>query len=257
MTEVTKKLQYIFFGKVHPERCLVSISELRIRIIALDGEINGELVFYASLSQIIAVFNCDKIIQNYLTLKNSVEDFIRTAVDALGYTNGCGYDIEIIEMIDSLGNSPTVFGVGIPAIKDSAKEAGVTFQHVMDVFKDPRGWHLMRCLAVLREAIRVPKDTGFFCYRGVESLRQFFRQEKEAKDDKQSWEMLRTELGVDRSDLDEIKRWANPLRHGDSVAISDAARASVFKLTWSIVNVCRQAVSDSRTDFLSYGFRLA
>jgi hypothetical protein len=236
VTEVSKNLQYIFFGKVHPERCLVSIPELRIRVVTEDREIDGDLVFYVSLSQIIAIFSCDRLVQNYLTLKNSVEDLIRTAIDALGYTNGCGYDIEIIEIIDSLGNSPTVFGVGIPAIRDSAKEAGVTFQNVMDVFRDPRGWRLKRCLADLREAIRVPQDTGFFCYRGIESLRQFFKQEKETKDDKQSWEILRTELGVDRSDLDEIKKWADPLRHGDSVAISDAMRASVFRRTWSIVN---------------------
>lgn len=236
MTEVSKKLQYTFFGKVHPERCLVSISELRIKIKTIDGEIDGELVFYISLSQIIAVFSCDKPVQNYYTLRNSVEDFIRTAVDALGYTIGCGYDIEIIEMIDSLGNIPTVFGVGIPAIENSAKDAGVTFQLITNIFRDARGTYLMRCLADLREAIRSPENTGFFCYRGIESLRQFFGREKETSDDKKSWAMLRKELGVDRLDIDNIKKFADPLRHGDRVAMSDAERAHVFKLTWGIVN---------------------
>ena len=236
MTEGLKRFQYTFFGKVHPERCLVSLPELRIKIRTTEGEINGELVFYISLSQIVALFSCDKQVHDFYTLKNSVEDSIRTAVDALGYTIACGYDIEIIEMIDSLGNTPTVFGVGIPAIKNSAKEAGVTFPNIMDVFQDARGKYLMRCLADLREAIRVPTNTGFFCYRGIESLRQFFMHERLAKDDKKSWELLRTELDVDRSDLDEVKILADPLRHGDIVPISDAERAKVLKLTWGIVN---------------------
>jgi len=236
MPDVSEKFRYTFFGKAHPERCLVSIGELRIEIKNTEGEINGELVFYISLSQIVAVFSCDKQVENYLTLKNSVENLIRTAVDALGYTLACGYDIEIVDMIDSLGNAPIVFGVVIPAIVSSAKDAGVTFLNIIDVFKDARGKYLMRCLADLREAIRVPGDTGFFCYRGIESLRQFFIHQEVAKDDKTSWEMLRTELNVDRSDLDEIKVFADPLRHGDFVAISDAERAKVFRLTWSIVN---------------------
>jgi hypothetical protein len=236
MTEVSNKVQYTFFGKVHPERCMVSIPGLSAAVKTSDGEINGKLTYYISLSQITAILVCDKQVQNVLTLKNFVEDWVRIAVDALGYILACGYDIEITEMIDSLGNSPIVFGVVIPAVQDSAKNAGVTFDSIMKVFKDIQSGYLQLCLADLREAIRVPRNTGFFCYRAIESLRQFFVHEKGAKNDKASWEMLRSELDIDKSNIDMIKRLADPVRHGGSVAISDSERSEVFKLTWGIVN---------------------
>lgn len=230
------RVQYTFSGKVHPERANVSIADVRAQLKASGGEIDGELRYYIALSQVTATFVCEKAVPNVWTLKNYVEDAIRVALDGLGYTLGCGYDLEVTSMIDSLGNRPVVFGVGIPAVEKTAAEAGVKFEHIMDVFKDAAGGYLQHCLADLREAIRVPKDTGFFCYRAIESLRQFFVHEKGAKDDKASWEMLRAELDVNRADIDTIKRFADPARHGHSAEITDDQRANVFSLTWGIVN---------------------
>jgi hypothetical protein len=236
MANIDKKLQYTFFGKVYPERCNVSITEIRAKVATPGDEINGELRYYISLSQVTATFVCEKPVANVYTLKNYVEDAIRVALDALGYTMACGYDLEVTEMIDSLGNRPIVFGVGITAKEKAASDAGVSFEDIMEVFKDVRGGYLQLSLGDLREAIRVPKDTGFFCYRAIESLRQFFLREKGAKDEKSSWEMLRSELRVDRADINAIKKLADPVRHGDSVAISDAQRAKTFIRTWGIVN---------------------
>jgi len=104
----------------------------------------------------------------------------------------------------------------------------------MGLFRDPRSSHLQRAFADLREAIRSPKDTGFFCYRAIESLRQFFVVELNAPD-KQSWEVLRTALQIDRPTIDYVKTFADSARHGAGAAISDGERAEVFKKTWSIV----------------------
>jgi hypothetical protein len=236
MTEIAKGVQYTFFGKVHPERTNVSIPEVRARLGVHGDEIYGELRYYISLSQVTATFVCEEPLPNVFTLKNSIEDAIRVALDALGYTLACGYDLDVTQMMDSLGNRPVVFGVGIPAIEKAASDAGVSYGIIMELFKDARGGYLQRCLADLREAIRVPKDTGFFCFRAIESLRQFFLRERGAKDDKSSWEMLRSELAVDRADIDAIQTLADPVRHGGSVAVSDAQRAKTFALTWGIVN---------------------
>ncbi|MEO6697704.1 MAG: hypothetical protein ABIN45_06870 [Gammaproteobacteria bacterium] len=183
MTEVTMAVQYTFFGKVHPERCNVSIPEVRAKVGTLGDEIHGELRYYISCSQATATFVCEKPVANVYTLKNNVEGSIRAALDALGYALACGYDLEVTEVIDSLGNTPIVFGVNIPAVEKAAAESGVTFEVIMNLFGDARGEYLQRCLSDLREAIRAPKDTGFFCYRAIESLRQFFRHENRATDD--------------------------------------------------------------------------
>jgi hypothetical protein len=236
MTEVSNKVRYTFFGKVFPERTCVSISGLRAWITSEDNEISGELLLYISLSQVIAIFSCDKKVQNYFSLKNYVEDSIRVPLDAFGYTNACGYDIEITAMIDSDGNPPTIFGVGIPAIEKAAQDAGITFQKIMEIFNNVKGKHLKLCLADLREAIRWPENTGFFCYRAIESLRQYFVHENGVEDDRSSWEMLRAELDVDRSHIELIKKYADDPRHGKGVFISDTDRAKMFKLTWDMVN---------------------
>jgi hypothetical protein len=139
-------------------------------------------------------------------------------------------------MIDSVGNPPVVFGVGISAIENSAARADVKLENIVSTFGDRKGQYLQRCLADLREAIRAPKDTGFFCYRGIESLGQFFLQEMKAKDDKVSWELLRSELAVDRVEIETIKGFVDPIRHGGGGWISDSERANVFTLTWNIFN---------------------
>jgi hypothetical protein len=134
-------------------------------------------------------------------------------------------------MMDSGCSSPIVFGVGIPALEQAASTDGVTFESIMKVFNDREGGYLQRCLGDLREAIRAPKDTGFFYYRAVESLRQFFASERGMTADKASWEMLRSELGIDRADIDAIKLMADHGRHGISVAISDDGRAKTLRPT--------------------------
>jgi hypothetical protein len=159
MDLMANTVQYTFFGKVHPERCNVSIPEFRLRVDTPSDEIHGELKYSISLSQVTATFVCEKPIVNILTLKNCVEDAIRVGLDTLGYILACGYDFEVIVMTDSLGNGPVVFGVGIPVIEKEASNAGISFEVIMELFKDAKGRYLQNCLANLREAIRVPKDT--------------------------------------------------------------------------------------------------
>lgn len=229
-------VQYTFFGKVYPERCIVSVDEIRARIGAQGTEIQGDLRYYISLSQVTAVFICEERVSNIFTLKNDVEDAIRMALDALGYTLACGYDLEITQMIDSLGNAPIVFGVNMPAVERTALDAGVSFDMIMSLFTEQRGSYLRRCFADLREAIRVPKDTGFFCYRAIETLKSFFHREAGVADDRTAWELLRSELNVNRPDIEAIKQFADPVRHGGIVAIRDDQRAYIVSLTWRIVN---------------------
>jgi hypothetical protein len=229
-------MQYTFFGKIHPERYNVSIPGVEMKMRFPENGIEGVLRCYIEMSQVSATFQCDEPVANVHTLKNYVEDAIRVALDALGYVLGYGYDLEVTQMTDSEGSRPVVFGVGIPAVKNSAETAGISLDNVIELQRDYRGEQLQRCLSDLREAVRSPKDTGFFCYRAVEALRQFFVCEKGAKDDKSSWEMLRSDLDVVKSDIDKIRDVAKPVRHGGGVLMTDEQRAEIFTLTWDIVN---------------------
>jgi hypothetical protein len=76
-------VQYTFFGKVYPERCNVSIKELHAQVKSPDGDVDGVVRYFISLSQVTATFVGGRPVQNIYTLKNIVEDVIRVALDAL------------------------------------------------------------------------------------------------------------------------------------------------------------------------------
>jgi hypothetical protein len=227
--------RYTFTGVIHPERAAISMSTIPLAVQAPSEDIDGRLYVTIAVSQVTAVFESEQRVRQLHTLKNHVTDAVRVAVDAFGYLTGCGYGAEIVQVVPAESTNPMVFGVDIPALEYKSPDLNARFTEVMSLFWDPRGCHLQRCLADLREAIRSPKDTGFFCYRAIEALRQFFVIETNSATDKESWDAFRTTLQVDRASIDYIKTFADPVRHGAGRAISDGERAEVFKKTWSIV----------------------
>ena len=227
--------RYTFTGVVHPERAVVNVSTITWRLDPPAVPIVGKLTVTIAVSQVTAVFEAENEVSDLNTLKNYVADAVRVEVDTLGYLNGCGYEVEIVQLIPAEATTPLVFGVGIPALGSDSSELPSRFLEIMQVFQDPRGSYLQRCFADLREAIRSPKDTGFFCYRGIEALRQFFVLESGAKGHKNSWDELRQALGVERATIDYVKDFADPVRHGAAKPIADHERAEVFRKTWAVV----------------------
>jgi len=228
--------RYTFTGLVHPERATLSVSRVVSQISARDAGVVGTLTTNIIVSQVTCTFETETVVPNVFTLRNLVSDAVRIVVDAVGFLYGHGYDVEIVQLIRPDSGDPLVFGVDIPVLKPSTPDLTSRMNEVMRLFEDPRGAYLQNCFADLREAIRSPQDTGFFCYRALESLRQFFVEHGAAKSDKASWEQLRSSLKVSRSDIDDIKTFADARRHGKGKGISDAERAEVFRKTWLIVN---------------------
>ncbi|MBD1881456.1 hypothetical protein NC997_14080 [Trichocoleus sp. DQ-A2] len=97
---------------------------------------------------------------------------------------------------------------------------------------------LRRALANLREAIREPNDTGFFCFRAIESIRQHFYEPQDRDTDKPSWERLRNSLRIDRSWIDALTKSyeAGNQRHGKSPYMSGENRVSAMLHTWKVVD---------------------
>jgi len=234
---MNEKICYNFFGIVHPERANVTISRIGMILNLPEvGIVDVEVSSTITCSQIsVSAYSLTKI-EDVPSLKNYIEDAIRIEVDVLGYLNGCGYSIEIIQMIDSLGSPPVIFGVDIPILRPALEsDFTLAFSEIIDLFRDYKSDALRRSLADFREAIRNPKDTAFFCFRSIESLRHFFISEKNAKDKKQSWECLREELGIEKSEIEAIQVFADPIRHGDTRYISGAQRAEVYTITKAMI----------------------
>ena len=79
------------------------------------------------------------------------------------------------------------------------------------------------------------KDTGIFCYRGIESLRRYIADSNNVND-KESWILLRETLEIEREKIDFIKSFADKTRHGGTIYISDENRSKIFNYTWDLVN---------------------
>lgn len=221
---------YTFSGKVLPERTNVSIPTIELNMKAIGTNISGTATIYILLSQVSVILNTNSD-SDLPTLKNYMEYLIRTYIDAYGYLFGRGYDVEITSAINPEGNY-TVFGVGIPELEESQNDRPLSFQQLVTAMN--KSYYLHRALGDLREAIRSPIDTGFFCYRAIESIRQNFK--KEENDDAKSWVNLRKSLLIDRSWIDKVKKFADPVRHGDATYISGEDRILVMQHAWKVID---------------------
>jgi len=231
--------KYVFFGKILPERTNVSIFPLGIGIDFPDSNIKGTIKFSVQLSQIYAEFISEKEVDNIATLKNYIEKAIRAPIDTLGYVLGCGYDVEITSVITDSGNQ-IVWGVGISDnIEEFKKKRPKDFPEIVKLYSDKNGQYLQRCFSNLREAIRNSEDAGFFCYRGIESLAQFFADKHNLDKEKQKkevWTKFRESLGIQRDKIDFIQKFSDPVRHGDTVYISSENMKIILETTWEIVD---------------------
>ena len=228
--------RYTFSGIIYPERAEINLPTIPIRMNAVDAGISGTVIVTSSSSQLSAIFESSSEVNDVFTLKNYVADVVRVIVDGYGYLSGCGYDVEIVKLVLTGGPEPIMFGVDIPVLRPSGTDISVPFTQLMRVFADERSLYVQRSLGDFREAIRSPKDTAFFCYRALESLRQYFVVEEHIPSDKTSWERLRQALAVERATIDYVKTFADPLRHGAGKSISDSERADLFIKTKSIID---------------------
>ena len=85
--------------------------------------------------------------------------------------------------------------------------------------------------------MKSPNDTGFFCYRAIESLKQGFAGRMSLEPDK-AWEAFRSAYDIDKNDIMLVKGFADAARHGNArdASISDSDRAKVFTTTWKVIN---------------------
>ena len=243
---------YIFFGKVLPERAFVTlgpIPRMGIRTILTDTIIDYDAQVVISAAQIMVVAHSNASIDDLETLRNSVETVVRGVVDAFGYIEGRGYDVEITSAVDSTGKSWQVFPVEIAAIQATKNERPLTFGELYavlnpkaDTFDDEYTFRIMQlriALGDLREAIRSIDHSALFCYRAIECLRQCYGARNGQDDDaarRVSWVRMREELCIARSWISEIEKASIRERHGGHRATSGEQRTALMLRTWKVID---------------------
>ena len=243
---------YTFSGTVHPERAYVTLGPIprcRIETRLVDTVLAIDAHILISNAQILVVAICQEKIEDLETLRNTVESAVRGTVDAFGYTEGRGYDVEISSVISSTGEQRAVFGVEVAAIQATKGERPVSFGELYVLMTNPtqsqdeaasfRLMQLRIALGDLREAIRSVDHTALFCYRAIECLRQCYldpnKQDDEAER-RDSWQRMGNELSIDRSWIAQIQEASTLDRHGSHKAMSGEQRANLMLHTWKVVD---------------------
>jgi hypothetical protein len=246
---------FTFFGKVLPERDNLRIPMItEVKIEAREAGIKFDATISISASQVFVVLRNVEGSGDIITLKNYAEYLVRTIIDAQGYISAKGYDVEIVSFADSNGKTG-VFDVGVLHKDLEENKRPLHFHEVtIIVWQSP---HLRRALADLRESIRSPVDTGFFCFRAIESIRQYFVKAEDGKETAPSWERLRTTLRIDRSYFAKVQTFAEPQRHGETPYTSGEDRIDLMRHAWQVVDrFClyllrgRQQLPDTEFDLL-------
>jgi hypothetical protein len=180
------------------------------------------------------------------TLRNSVRSVVFNIVNSYGYIKGSAFEIEITKILKDSGEH-MIFGVEIPVIEQrylllSQEDKGVKFNNLLNLTYGPDGKYFRRCLSDCMMSMRHPEDTGFYCYRALESLKQYFsyRFKLEEKRDVVQWRKMVEELGITESHYLSIESWRKPYayaaRHGVPEAISEEWRIKIFNDTWEAVD---------------------
>ncbi len=225
---------YTFTGKVYPERAPIQRLQLTQQLHHQEAELQGTLHVWIQVSQVTVIFSTKEEVKDLATLKNIAEEFVRLAVDIEGYRRGGGYDVEMIHVIPPGGQAPGVFGCGIGVLEQRSPKPD--YPDFAAALNAPGGHTLRIALADFREAIRIPKDTGFFCYRAAEALRQMFQNDESDQDKKDSWERMRQTLQIPQADLMFLKTAADAVRHGKGPFISGTDRERALTITSDIID---------------------
>jgi hypothetical protein len=162
-------VNYTFFGVVYPERALIELRHpLSFRLENKEFGISGKIRLAIYKSQIIVDFESNEDVADVPTLRNFVRDAAQTVLDIAGMEVAVAYNADIRSVRGPHGQLE-VFGPSIPAIGiKNSEHRSVEIHRLFSLAgSDP---FLRRALADIRSAISYPVDTGFFCYRAVESL---------------------------------------------------------------------------------------
>lgn len=215
----------VFFGRVHPERANVNISGLPPMQIGFSPDALVEASVRVDVSQVTARVS-GALHADPATERNAIRSVAQLLVDIVGFTNGCGYTVEITGC--SRQGETTVFGCNIPALAEEPLPSPLDFvAFAALVLNDPDGNRrpLRRALGDFRRAILEPDDTPFHCYRAVEALTYHFDPERS-----RGWPALRNALHLSEAWIKaELKEPADQVRHGQVTAVTDEVRLRAFR----------------------------
>lgn len=206
--------EFHVFGVVHPEW---SAAELKFPKFGLKGSVEGEAFISIHGAQVLLTVWATSVNLKDKELNSCFQGLLGHFVYALGFQLGYAYEVEVSAIViqaDAGQASHTYCGVEYPpAAKPS--EIRLPWEILFSAIRHEKAIFLTRAMRDLASAVRTVGDSAFYCYRALESVRQFFGQTKGVgKEKKDVWPIVWSELGVDSALSFKIRDAAEEVRHG-------------------------------------------
>jgi hypothetical protein len=230
----------LFLGQIFPSNSQITISGHDYMFEDEKLAIKGRILVTIKNSQVIIQFISSTFIEDIGTLRNIAHDNARILIEAAGFYTGSILNLNITHAIWGNGSRLAVFTSDAPALKGFSESQGITIDDLFAVAYDLSDAYLQQSLSDMTRAMQSAVDTGFYCYRALESIRHYFKNTYELQKDGASWEKLRTELNFSREDIGYIKRFADAVRHGDAKnfqSVTSEERTKILQTSASVI--CR------------------
>lgn len=226
---------YIFSGVAYPERAYVDFGgPVTLEFQAPDAGIRGAVNLTIYKNQVTIDFVSENKVPDLYTLRNVLSDVAYGVLSGACLQAVVGYDIELRSVRAISEETTLVFGIDVPglSIGDHEKFTDDLMPWLLITGKEPL---FRRSISDFKSAIRYPSDTGFFCYRAVESLINIIRNEANIKDKKAAIEQLNQLLNLDSGCIEFLRDLGGDVRHGKLVFITGEIRLKAIKITREIL----------------------
>jgi hypothetical protein len=168
-------------------------------------------------------------------LRDIVADLVSLIVNGASLKLGVGYEVEIRTFYDVDQRDPAVFGADVKgfSLVQTGQTARVDLLSLFTVGgKEPL---FRRAIADFKSAIRVPADTGFYCYRAVESLINHVKKTSGISDKKAAISSLESSLKLDSACIQLLRELGGDVRHGHVSTITAQERVQALRITQEIL----------------------
>ena len=221
----------VFSGRVLPERAAVQLRGLPDFLVRDPSGDDIAVRVHIDSSQVVVETRGGASVHADL-LRERIRTFVAMFVDALGFVNGCGYQVEL----SSVGGLETgVYGVRYgdghadeQAIHDN------TMALIAVLLSRPDGalLPLQRSLADYRRALLDSSDTPFHAFRAVESLAYFFD-----RNPRRGTPKLLDALNIAGAWLQsKLEIPAGEVRHGKARPLAEEVRLEALRCSREVIH---------------------
>lgn len=230
---------YLFTGIILPERAQLSLQNARQFTHLASGVTGGVRV--SIINNQLAVWVESDHDWDIFDLRNLVKTWVQNQLAMVGFLLGYAYEIEISRVLYQQRSIDYVFGIDIPCLasRNVNLDIGEELERLERKGFGPNGVFLHRCFTDLALAMKHADDTGFYCYRALESLVHHCMISEgipKSKNKTPGWDRFRQKSSSEKELVYSIKRAADPLRHGEATSTAITDRGTLLVNTWDIVS---------------------